>query len=72
MNGHESSASTKINPLNYYILIIFAQSLKAPQKNIVDELNGSLECPSKGLSGARTNKVMDDILKGYRDNMGIK
>ena len=35
-------------------------------QTIVDELNGSGTCPSNGISGARTNKVMDDILRSYR------
>jgi predicted dehydrogenase len=34
-------------------------------QTIVNELNGVESCPSKGISGARTNKVMDDILKSY-------
>lgn len=40
-------------------------------QSIVDELNSSGKCPSKGLSGARTNKVMDEILKGYRNDARI-
>ncbi|PKM51965.1 MAG: oxidoreductase [Firmicutes bacterium HGW-Firmicutes-7] len=36
-------------------------------QTIVDELNGQGSCPSVGTSGARTNKVMDDILKKYRE-----
>lgn len=35
---------------------------------IVDELNECGVCPSKGVSGARTNKVMDEILKRYRNS----
>lgn len=35
-------------------------------QTIVDELNGIGNCPSNGISGARTNKVMDDILRSYR------
>ncbi len=31
-------------------------------QSIVDELRGKGTCPSNGVSGARTNRVMDDIL----------
>lgn len=34
-------------------------------QTVVNELNGQGECPSTGISGARTNAVMDEILKGY-------
>ena len=48
---------TKYNPVNpeniqYYMI-----------KNIVEELQGKGKSPSDGISGARTNKVMDMILK---------
>jgi len=35
-------------------------------QTIVDELNGVGVCPSHGESGARTTRVMDEILKDYR------
>lgn len=35
-------------------------------QSIVNELNGLEVCPSKGISGARTNRIMDKILKNYR------
>ena len=34
-------------------------------QTIVDELNGLGRCPSSGVSGARTNWVMDQILQDY-------
>ncbi len=34
-------------------------------QSIVNELNGQGICPSKGISGSRTNRVMDEILKDY-------
>ncbi|MFN8490286.1 MAG: Gfo/Idh/MocA family oxidoreductase [Caldilineaceae bacterium] len=34
-------------------------------QTIVDELNGVGQCPSTGVSGARTNWVMDQMLKEY-------
>jgi predicted dehydrogenase len=34
-------------------------------QTIVNELNGEGVCPSTGKSGARTTRVMDQILKGY-------
>ncbi|GAB4379540.1 MAG: Gfo/Idh/MocA family oxidoreductase [Calditrichia bacterium] len=34
-------------------------------QSIVDELNGEGQCPSTGLTAARTNWVMDEILKSY-------
>jgi len=33
---------------------------------IVDELNGRGTCPSTGVSGARTTRVIDDILRDFR------
>jgi len=38
-------------------------------QSIVNELAGLGVCPSKGVSGARTNWVMDEILKDYRASM---
>ena len=35
-------------------------------QSIVNELNGLGVCESTGVSGARTNKIMDMILKNYR------
>mgnify|MGYP001580934959 FL=1 len=35
-------------------------------QSIVNELNGFGVCESTGVSGARTNKIMDMILKNYR------
>ncbi|MDF2614213.1 MAG: oxidoreductase [Clostridia bacterium] len=35
-------------------------------QTIVDELRGMGKCQSKGIDGARTNKVMDKILKEYK------
>lgn len=35
-------------------------------QTIVDELNGSGQCPSTGESGARTTRVIDTILADYR------
>jgi hypothetical protein len=35
-------------------------------QSIVDELNGSGQCPSTGTSAARTSWVMDRMLAGYR------
>ena len=35
-------------------------------QTIVDELNGTGRCPSTGESGARTTRVIDAILAGYR------
>ena len=46
------------NPLNIQQPLI---------QTVVNELNGFGHCPSKGISAARTNKVMDDILKRYRE-----
>jgi len=34
-------------------------------QTIVDELSGRGKCPSTGVSGARTARVMDKVLKGY-------
>jgi predicted dehydrogenase len=34
-------------------------------QTIVDELNGAGRCPSTGESAARTNWVMDELLRGY-------
>ncbi len=36
-------------------------------QTIVDELHGRGKCPSTGVSGARTNWVFDQILRGWRD-----
>jgi len=35
-------------------------------QTIVDDLLGRGKCPSNGESGARTNQVMDELLKEYR------
>jgi predicted dehydrogenase len=35
-------------------------------QSIVNELNGCGTCPSTGISAARTNWVMDEILRDYR------
>jgi len=35
-------------------------------QTIVDELNGNGACPSTGESGARTTRVVDEILREYR------
>ena len=35
-------------------------------QTIVDELNGAGQCPSSGVSGARTTWVMDQMLAGWR------
>jgi predicted dehydrogenase len=35
-------------------------------QTIVDELNGAGQCPSTGVSGARTSWVMDQMLAGWR------
>jgi predicted dehydrogenase len=39
---------------------------------IVDSLNGKGESPSTGLSGARTSKVMDEIVGEYYGRKGVK
>lgn len=39
-------------------------------QSIVEELNGKQVCPSHGSSAARTNWVMDEILKEYRLKSG--
>jgi predicted dehydrogenase len=36
-------------------------------QSIVWELNGAGSCPSTGESAARTNRVMDAILEGFRE-----
>ena len=38
-------------------------------QTVVDELNGVGQCPSTGITGARTNWVMDEMLRGYRSKM---
>jgi hypothetical protein len=35
-------------------------------QTIVDELNGSGKCPSTGSSAARTARVMDEIMQGWK------
>jgi predicted dehydrogenase len=40
-------------------------------QSIVNQLNGTGICPSDGLSAARTNWVMDQILAAWRKNNGI-
>ena len=37
-------------------------------QSIVNDLNGLGVCPSKGISASRTNRVMDKILKDYRNS----
>jgi predicted dehydrogenase len=39
-------------------------------QSIVDELRGKGECPSTGESAARTSRVMDAILEGWRSRSG--
>jgi predicted dehydrogenase len=39
---------------------------------IVDSLNGKGESPSTGLSGARTSKVMDEIVGEYYGRKGVR
>ncbi len=41
-------------------------------QSIVDELNGSGKCPSNGISAARTNWVLDQILNGWREKNNIR
>ena len=36
-------------------------------QTIVDELNGNSQCPSTGVSGARTTRVIDEILRSFRN-----
>lgn len=44
----------------------FAEHVQQPLiQTIVDELNGHGQCPSTGESGARTTRVMDQILASY-------
>ncbi|MGQ8337919.1 Gfo/Idh/MocA family protein [Sunxiuqinia sp. A32] len=38
-------------------------------KLIVEELTGGAKCPSTGFSGARTSKVMEEIVKTYYSNL---
>lgn len=38
---------------------------------IVSELNGGEPCPSTGISAARTSRVMDTLLQGWRAQRGI-
>ena len=38
-------------------------------QTIVDELNGVGQCPSTGVTGARTSWVMDEMLREYRRKM---
>ncbi len=40
-------------------------------QTVVDALNGEGACPSTGESAARTNRVMDQILKKYRKRIGL-
>ena len=39
-------------------------------QTIVDELNGVGQCPSTGITAARTTWVMDEVLKDYRARRG--
>lgn len=41
-------------------------------QSIVDELRGEGKCPSTGESAARTSKVMDAVLSGWRAANGIR
>ncbi len=41
-------------------------------QTIVDELRGVGTCPSTGVSGARTAKVIDQILASYREGRGTR
>ena len=47
--------------LLYYFLLIVMLQMQLIQ-TIVDELRGSGNCPSTGVSGARTNWVMEQII----------
>jgi predicted dehydrogenase len=38
-------------------------------RTVVDELSGKGECPSTGISAARTTKIMDNILNEYYNNI---
>lgn len=38
-------------------------------QTIVDEMNGNGECPSNGVSAARTTWVVDEVLREYRASM---
>ncbi len=40
-------------------------------QTIVNELLGIGQCPSIGVTAARTNKVMDEVLKDWRQSHGI-
>jgi hypothetical protein len=35
-------------------------------QTVVDELLGRGKCPSTGVSGARTNRIMDEIVREWR------
>ena len=41
-------------------------------QSIVDELNGGGKCPSTGRSGARTARVVDQILAAYREAQSVR
>lgn len=48
------------------------QHIQQPHiQSIVNELNGIGKCPSNGTSAARTNWVIDQILKEWREQRGI-
>jgi predicted dehydrogenase len=40
-------------------------------QTIVDELNGRGRCPSTGVTGARTTRVVDTILRGFRESLPV-
>lgn len=50
-----------VNPVNIQQQLI---------QSIVNELNGCGVCPSTGISAARTNRVMDEVLRDYRQKKG--
>ena len=41
-------------------------------KSVVASLNGTGICPSDGISAARTNRVLDDILQEWRDHNNLR
>lgn len=48
-------------------LIAHPEHIQQPLiQSVVDALNGMGSCPSTGESAARTSKVMDDVLAGFR------
>jgi len=41
-------------------------------KNVVESLRGEAECVSTGITAARTNAVMEEILRSYYENRALK